>query len=258
MKKVFSKFSLLILLAACNAPEGGNKTSDSTSDSSKAKVDTSGSNAKQSPFLYGIDISSYQGDEIDFLNRKQDTLSFVICRATLGITFNDPDFSNNWTLIPQKGFVRGAYHFYMCDDDPTKQAQHYLQIVGSIGAGDLPPILDFEQAGLAGVTNKQKIQSDLLTFLTTVESATKRTPLIYVSPDFADEYLSNPAFAKYPLYVADYDGQNQPSMPTLWKSTTWKCWQKTDSVRVDGNQNDFDVFNGDAAALKQFLNSGNQ
>ena len=205
--------------------------------------------------LYGIDISVYQGDEIDFLDRKQDTLTFIICKATLGETETDPDFKTNWTLIPQKGFVRGAYHFYECDDDPELQAQHFLSVIGTLSPDDLPPILDFEQAGLAGVTDVQKIQSGLLTFLTEIETATGRTPMIYVSPDFADSYLNIPAFAKYPLYVADYDGLNQPTMPSAWKSSGWNFWQKTDNVTIDGDITDFDELNGNRQALQSFIHN---
>lgn len=255
MKKHLALPVLAVLLFACGTPKETEHDSDSV-----PITDTSGkSQSSNGPaFLYGIDISSYQGDEADFLSKKHDSLSFVICRATLGITFTDPDFANNWKMIQQEGFVRGAYHFYECDDDPTKQAQHYLSVIGTLAPGDLPPILDFEQAGLAGVTDKQTIQSNLLIFLNAVETATGRTPLIYVSPDFSDAYLTDPAFAKYPLYVADYDGISQPEMPEMWKSSQWTFWQKTDTVHVDGNQNDFDVFNGNAAALQSFVKNGSK
>ncbi len=253
MKIFLAPVALGLLLLTCSSPKESNHAVDSAAVDT-TKNDTPLVSGNGAAFVYGIDISSYQGDEIDFLNSKQDTLSFVICRATLGITVTDTDFKNNWSLIPQKGFIRGAYHFYECNDDPTEQAQHYLDIVGTLAAGDLPPILDFEQAGLADIIDKQKIQSDLLTFLSTVESATGRTPLIYVSPDFANVYLTDPAFAKYPLYVADYNGQQKPSVPTVWKSEQWTLWQKTDTVHVNGNQNDYDMFNGSAEALQAFIN----
>ena len=48
----------------------------------------------------GIDISKYQGDEVAMLNKHKDALSFIICKATEGVTFTDPDFIMNWKLIP--------------------------------------------------------------------------------------------------------------------------------------------------------------
>jgi lysozyme len=246
MKQAFFFTAITSLLVACYSP-GGKNSADSAKTNSTKIIPVEPSR------LYGIDISAYQGDEIDFLNRKQDSLTFVICKATLGETGTDPDFKTNWTLIPQKGFTRGAYHFYECDDDPTLQAQHYLSIIGTLSPNDLPPILDFEQLGLAGVTDVKKIQSDLLIFLSKIESATGRTPMIYVSPDFANSYLNNPAFSKYPLYVADYDGEFQPAIPSVWNLAGWTFWQKSDTLKLDGNVNDFDAFNGDQKALQSFI-----
>ena len=79
--------------------------------------------------VYGIDISKYQGDEVDLLNKKKDSLSFIICKATEGITYTDPKFHQNWQLISAKKFIKGAYHFYRCQDDPIKQAAHYLNTI---------------------------------------------------------------------------------------------------------------------------------
>ena len=81
-----------------------------------AAIDTLQSLATQAgnaaEFVYGIDVSDFQGDEVDFLDKQKDSLSFVICKATEGITYTDPEFQNNWKTIPEKGFIRGAYHFY--------------------------------------------------------------------------------------------------------------------------------------------------
>jgi lysozyme len=238
---------LTIVLLSCHSSVENNATSDSM------KSDSAMVSANTSTKLYGIDISQYQGDEVDFLNKKQDTLSFVICRATLGITKTDTAFKTNWALLLEKGFIRGAYHFYECDDNPEKQAQHYLTVVGTLSENDLPPVLDFEQLSLGSATNVQQIQIDLLTFLHIVDSVTGRTPMLYVGPGMANQYLTNPEFSKFPLYDADYDGQNQPQLPTLWQSTGWTFWQKTDKVTVDGDTTDFDVFNGDTQALQDFI-----
>jgi lysozyme len=59
----------------------------------------------------GIDISKFQGNEINQLNKQTDQLTFIICKATEGITYTDPDFKTNWPMIQSKGYVRGAYHF---------------------------------------------------------------------------------------------------------------------------------------------------
>ena len=251
MNKTFLAAAIAVLLLSC----GQNSETEITTDTTKkdSLADTVTPLPKGPSHLYGIDISVYQGDQIDFLTKHQDSLSFVICRATLGLTVTDADFKNNWALIQQKGFVRGAYHFYECDDDPKAQAEHFLSVIGTLSPNDLPPVLDFEQAGLAGVTDKAQIQKDLLLFLQTVEAATGRTPIIYVSPEFAPAYLTDAAFAKYPLYVADYNGKSQPQVPKMWETAGWTFWQKTDTVQIDHYTDDFDVFNGSAEDMKVFI-----
>jgi lysozyme len=252
MKTILHTFTLLAAALFCSCQSSTDSHLEEDSLHTNVKTDTA-KKASGPSHLYGIDISVYQGDEIDFLTKNTDSLSFIICRATLGLTVTDADFKTNWSLIQQKGFIRGAYHFYECDDDPEAQAQHYLSVIGTLSPDDLPPVLDFEQAGLAGVTDKAKIQNDLLTFLNAVQAATGRTPMIYVSPDFADEYLTDAAFAKYPLYVADYNGQSAPAVPALWKQESWTFWQKTDTVKIDNHVDDFDVFNGTAEMMQAFI-----
>ncbi|HMK07143.1 MAG TPA: GH25 family lysozyme [Flavobacterium sp.] len=255
MKQITIPVLLVFVLFSCKSPVENEHATDTvktdnvkTDTVSSVKVVTDGP-----PRLYGIDISAWQGDEADFLNKKKDTLSFVICRATLGITVQDADFKSNWALIKKEGFIRGAYHFYYCSDDPTAQAKNFFSMVDSIAPGDLPPIVDIEDAGLNGVTNVAKIQKDLLTFLGLLESHYGRTPMIYVGPYFGNQYLNDPVFAKYPLWVADYDGESKPQIPTIWNSAGWKFWQRTDNVTVNGNVNDFDVFQGNQQAMQAFL-----
>ena len=79
----------------------------------KTKVENIGSKKyKKQPKIYGIDISMYQGKEVGEIHKKNDSLGFIICKATEGITYTDPDFSYNWKNIKEKSFIRGAYHFY--------------------------------------------------------------------------------------------------------------------------------------------------
>ncbi len=49
--------------------------------------------AEKSP-IKGIDVSKYQHSEIDEID-EADSLSFIICKATEGITYVDPKFKQN-------------------------------------------------------------------------------------------------------------------------------------------------------------------
>jgi lysozyme len=203
--------------------------------------------------VYGIDISKYQGNEINQLNKQTDPLTFVICKATEGVTYTDPDFSTNWSTIQSKGFVRGAYHFYHCDDSPEQQVEHYLTVIGTLSATDFPPIVDFEELSIDQGINKATIQPNLLQFLTLLEQKTGRKPLLYTDNNTANAYLTDTAFANYNLWIADYN--STLILPIAWESKTWTFWQKSENYKLEGNTNDYDIFNGDNDAFIKFIQS---
>jgi lysozyme len=201
--------------------------------------------------VFGIDISRYQGNEINFLNKQVDKLTFIICKATEGITYTDSSFKTNWPAIQAKGYVRGAYHFYHCNDDPAKQVANYLGVMGTFSAADFPPIVDFEETSIDAGVNKASIQPNLLNFLTLLEQKTGRKPLIYTDNNTANAYLTDPAFADYSLWIANYNPTLK--IPNVWNN--WTIWQQSQSYKLNGQLNDYDVFNGDSNAFASFIQS---
>lgn len=199
--------------------------------------------------VFGIDISRYQGNEINFLNKQVDKLTFIICKATEGITYTDSSFKTNWPAIQAKGYVRGAYHFYHCNDDPAKQVANYLGVMGNFSDADFPPIVDFEETSIDAGVNKASIQPNLLNFLTLLEQKTGRKPLIYTDNNTANAYLTDHAFANYNLWIANYN----PSLklPNVWNN--WTIWQQSQSYKLNGQLNDYDVFNGDSNAFAAYI-----
>jgi len=196
----------------------------------------------------GLDISSYQGGLVKLLASGQ-KIQFIFCKATQGVTYVDPDFRTNWRTIPQKGFIRGAYHFYMCADDPIAQAQHFASQISDIQAGDMAPVLDIEQGCMTPTTNATKMQSDILIFLKELEKLTGRRPMLYTDFAFANQYLKETALQAYDLWLAEYSGTAQPRVPTLWKNKGYKIWQRSDNYSIDSEQTDFDVFYGPLSDL---------
>lgn len=63
---------------------------------------TPGSSQTIAQFVYGIDISKYQGDEVAFLDKQKDSLSFIICKATEGITYTPLAWKNKGWYFWQK------------------------------------------------------------------------------------------------------------------------------------------------------------
>ena len=202
---------------------------------------------------YGIDLSKFQGNEIDYLNKQKDNLSFIFCKATEGVTYTDPDFTKNWSTIISKGFIRGAYHFYRTADAPDPQADHYVEAISDLSDTDLPPVVDFEGAGIDQSQSVAKIQKDLLTFLRLIEDKTNRTPMIYTDIPTGNKYLNNPKFAEYALWIALYEDLKQPRLPNAWKGKRWVLWQKASDYKIGNIKNDFDVFNGNIKSLKSFI-----
>lgn len=212
-----------------------------------------GGNKKLLALTNGIDISHYQGDEVDYLNKKSDQLSFVICKATEGLSYTDPDFKSNWSMIKSKGFTRGAYHFYHCADDPTKQAQLFLATLGTITKTDFPPIVDFEENSIDKSCNKASIQKNLLVFLQLLEKETGRQPILYTDLNTGNAYLKDEALSSYPLWIANYNGESSPTQPTVWKTKVWTLWQKTSNYKLGTDVNDLDIYNGNLIAFRTFI-----
>lgn len=204
------------------------------------------------PVIYGLDISRYQGNLLKDINQF-DSLHFVICKATQGTSHVDSKFHYNWKRLKELNIIRGAYHFYMTRDDPTKQARHFLETVGKLTNTDIPLILDIEELSMQGDINATELQSALLTFMDYLETQTGRKPIIYTDLSFADSYLRNNVFSNYPLWLAEYSGRLYPKLPVTWKEAGNTFWQKTDTFRIDSRKTDLDIFNGNGAEFTEFI-----
>lgn len=251
--KLFSKLFLIALLfAACQMEQKVEDAAEHSSTNEVSEPETAPVVEKEE-YLYGIDISSHQGDEAETLDKNKDSLSFVICRATDGITFQDVDFVTNWSTLEEKGFTRGAYHFFESDDDASSQVNNYVNTVGELTTADLPPIIDFEGAGIHDGASVDEVVQTLKEVIEAMESNYSRKPIIYTNPSIGNTYLTDSYFTDYTLWIADYSGEAEPVMPGAWAGSDWVLWQQTDSYVLNGDKSDFDLFNGNKAAFEAFL-----
>lgn len=200
--------------------------------------------------FYGADISKWNGDEVKEID-ETDSITFIICKATQGEKYIDPEFDKNLKTIRDKEKISGSYHFYSTDYDPVKQAQHYWNTINKFGKTDMPPVLDIEQGSISKRTksSKSKLQKEVLQFLETTENQCGCIPMIYTGSAFANEYLTNAAFAKYPLWLAEYTKAKKPNVPSVWKGQGFMIWQRSESYDVDSHPTDFDVFYGSKSDL---------
>lgn len=265
MKKPAHLAALLLVLLVFNCQSNTSKKETNIKETNAEKTETNitikdtvtiqKTRSQGVKYIYGIDISHYQGDEVDFMtrNKNKDSIQFIICKATQGITYTDPDFKNNWNIISENGFIKGAYHFYMSRDNPEDQANHFLNAIKNLKRTNLPPIVDFEGGGIDTSQTVSDIQKNLLQFLNIIETSTNRKPMIYTNDDTGNTYLTLSEFSNYPLWIANYTTSNTPELPIIWKDNNWDFWQKSDTYNINSTTNDFDVFNGDLRDLQIFI-----
>jgi lysozyme len=156
----------------------------------------------------------------------------------------DPKFAEHWAGAREAGILRGAYHYLFGEQDAKKQADLFINTVGS-DHGELPPIVDLEDAYNENVSNG-KLLTTCKTFLDLIEKKFGRTPMIYSRRTYLEPRLSiqgkAPSWAKdYELWIAQYPFEfdparmpniNMPKQPAGWKD--WKFWQYSESAIVGG------------------------
>lgn len=161
------------------------------------------------------------------INKANDILpvSYVIMKASEGITLKDNKFPKHWKEAEEAGYGRGAYHFFRSSKNPETQARQYIRTVGRLRDRDLPPILDIETIH-KGCTKKE-LNARALTWLKTVEAHYGRTPVVYSNESFIRDMLSDEIRKHYLLWVAHYR-EEKPELEG------WAMWQFTDRAAVYG------------------------
>jgi lysozyme len=199
---------------------------------------------------YGIDISRFNRDEVEKIT-SNDSIKFIFCKATEGISYIDPYFFYNWRIIRANNYILGAYHFYCTNDNPVVQADFFWKTILDQGKPDIAPVVDIEQESLPPNAdhNPNEIQANFLKFLKRLEEHSKRPPIIYTNRSFGDKYLLNEDFAKYPLWIAEYSNANTPHLPKAWIDVGYKIWQKKNNYSIDSHLTDFDEFYGKLSDL---------
>lgn len=196
--------------------------------------------------IRGIDI--YWGDMISDINVLAQNISYAFLKAFEYKA--DPRFELRWESCKTHGILRGAYDFFHPSRDPIAQAEHFLSLLKGMDEHDLPCILDWESTD--GMPADKDRESAYL-WLQTVEKATKKVPIIYISPYFALALRLDSRFKRYPLWVANY-GVSVPSVPSPWDN--WAFWQNigdTGSIAGIRGHCDLDLFNGSVEDLKAFI-----
>lgn len=213
-------------------------------------------------FVNGIDVSDFQGDDIDWGQVKSSGYSFAIAKASQGTTDVQSSFGHNINGIRAAGMTAGAYHFLSWEDDPAAQAAHFRSAYTPRN-GDIPPALDCE-AVPAGMSSDAVI-AQISGFLEAYEPhLAGARMLLYMSFSFPSESLNGGSgFSGHPVWIAAYNTDPFDSnIPPAWvgKTPGMVMWQYSDGsipstqppIAGLGTSIDRDRFNGDLDALKAF------
>jgi lysozyme len=182
--------------------------------------------------VLGVDVSHHSG-RIDWKQVHAQGYLFAYVKSSEGVDNPDAMFETHWRALRELGMPRGAYHFYVTEDDPVEQARFFASRLRE-DPGTLPPAVDVE---VLGAHTTGDMSATLLRFLKTLEAELGIRPVIYTSTDFWDGRYQ-PAFSDYPLWMAEY-GVVMPKVPFGWKS--WLFWQRVENKAVKGIENSADI-----------------
>jgi GH25 family lysozyme M1 (1,4-beta-N-acetylmuramidase) len=198
------------------------------------------------PTTFGIDVSRFQGD-IDWAKIAGADVKFAYIQISRSLTDIDAKFAYNWRRAKEVGILRGAYQRFQPGQDVIGQAQLFMQKLGTPQPGDLPPLLDVEDAN--GLTGPQ-IAAAVKKWIDYVEPKVGVKPIIYTGFYFWRDSVGGADFKDYPLWIANY-GATCPLVPPTW--TRWAVHQYSSTVTLPGitvNTVDVNKFNGTYADLQ--------
>ena len=199
----------------------------------------------------GIDASKFQGN-IDWDQVKNSGISYAFARAIddkTGTTA-DPKFRRNWDGMKNAGLFRGAYYFFRPRRDAANAANLFVSLVGSLGQGDLPPVIDIEDDDEVSAAD---FLDRMARWIDIVEANLNRQVLIYTfTPFWRDTLRNSTRFSDHQLWIAHFTHAEQPRFPSAFPRFSF--WQHSDSGSVPGVAGavDLDRFNGSVAELRAF------
>jgi lysozyme len=201
-------------------------------------------NASGDPVLEGVDVSQNTGS-VDWNQVAASGRGFAFAQVSDGLQV-DSLFGANYAGIQAAGMIRGAEQFFEPNQDPVAQADLLLAKIGSLGAGDLAPVLDVE---VTGGKSAAALAGEIQTWVTTVEQATGKTPVIFTSKTFWNSSVGSSNFTADPLWDAAFGVAVPNQLPVGWSA--WQFWQYSENGAVAGINGaaDLDRFNGTLSDL---------
>lgn len=182
----------------------------------------------------GIDISTWQGTNDDFVRAKKSGIEFVILRAGFGREASQIDnaFEVNYKKAVQAGLPVGVYWYSYADsaEDAKREAAACMAVIKNKKLS-LPVFFDLEeQSQFAG--GRAFCSSLVRAFCSELQKNGYRAGLYISYSPFVD-FIENDIKEKYPIWIAQYWERCQYDKAAIW--------QYTDKARVDGFDEPLDM-----------------
>ena len=171
----------------------------------------------------GIDISSYQGNDIDFNKVKNDGIQICIMKATESTEYLNMYFHNQAEGILSAGLNLGFYHFFR--GNGVAEADYFCNAIEPYkDKMTIKPVIDVEVSII-------DINNQVLAFINRVKERLGIDCMIYSGAYFAGDNLTDSRLLNYGLWVAHYY-VDTPSIRGIWKD--YIGHQYSDSGIVSG------------------------
>ncbi len=176
----------------------------------------------------GVDVSTWQGYNIDFNKVKAAGINFVILRAGYGkyISQKDPTFEGNYKKAKAAGLNVGAYWYSYAQTEADAQAEANVFLEAVKGKQfEMPLYFDLEERSQF---NKGTAFCSKITeiFCGALEKAGYFAGL-YISRSPLQQYINANTAKKYALWIAEYNSKCN-------YGGSYGMWQNTSTFRVNG------------------------
>ena len=192
---------------------------------------------------FGIDVSHWQQDRLDWNQLKKDGVRFAFIRVGSGHMLRDPNYERNVLACLKHEIPFGNYFYLYEDIDMKQQARMFVQQAD--WRSTLPPALDVEQRDLTA--------EQIKTFVDEFHHLVDVPPIIIYTRASLWNFIvpkSETWPTKHPLWVAHW-GTDTPLIPHHWDR--WLFFQPGVKQGLPGYPGDldYDHFNGAIAELTQ-------
>lgn len=194
-------------------------------------------------FINGVDVSRWQGTDINWKKVKADGFLFSFMKATDGTAYSQKFIDmgiKQATDAKAAGLKLGYYHFAHpaningVEKDATAEASYFLKVVKTFPKFNFPLVLDIEDEQIK--LTPDETEQWILQFRKVIQAAGHEL-ILYSYANYLNRNLpANHQLDILPLWLASYprvfDINKFPKNPRGWSS--WVAWQYTDKGKPDG------------------------